>query len=207
METFLSPQKIFDGVAVIQAAFTAAVTGIITSNAHGLSQGDKVQLTTATTLPAGFSLATDYYVVNPTTNTFQLASWENGEIVVPTDTGTGTHTFHLKGRTILCDRFNSISLSLDTSGSANCTMKIQTSSQKEVPDFNAVQSMTNEWDYVEVADLQNQTTYDGDDGIVLAGTDEHAKFNVNIPNTRWLTVVFTAWSAGKVKISASLGYV
>lgn len=101
MREFFGPVKLIDAVSLTTATFTAAVTDIITSNAHGLSHGDKVRLTTTTTLPAGLSLLTDYYVVVVTTNTFKLTAEKPGgiaanetyAIVDITDTGTGTHTW------------------------------------------------------------------------------------------------------------------
>lgn len=58
--------------------------------------GTRVRLTTTTTLPAGLSLATDYYVIRVSDTTFKLAtSYANavaGTAVDITDAGTGTHT-------------------------------------------------------------------------------------------------------------------
>jgi hypothetical protein len=58
--------------------------------------GTRVRLTTTTTLPAGLSLATDYYVIKASDSTFKLAtSYANavaGTAVNITDAGTGTHT-------------------------------------------------------------------------------------------------------------------
>ena len=72
--TFLSETKILRIAQVLSQAFTVNVTtDIITSTAHGLSNEDRVVLTTTTTLPAGLSPLTKYYVINATTNTFQLS--------------------------------------------------------------------------------------------------------------------------------------
>lgn len=58
--------------------------------------GTRVRLTTTTTLPAGLSLATDYYMIRVTDTTFKLAtSYANaiaGTQINITDAGTGTHT-------------------------------------------------------------------------------------------------------------------
>lgn len=58
--------------------------------------GTRVRLTTTGTLPAGLSLATDYYVIKMSDSTFELAtSYANavaGTQVNITDAGTGTHT-------------------------------------------------------------------------------------------------------------------
>lgn len=82
--------------------FTAdASTDIITMTSttnipSNILTGTRVQLTTTTTLPAGLSLATNYYVIKVTDSTFKLAtSYANAiawTAIDITSTGTGTHT-------------------------------------------------------------------------------------------------------------------
>ena len=82
--------------------FTAdASTDIITMTSttnipSNILTGTRVRLTTTTTLPAGLSLATDYYVIKVSDSTFKLAtSYANaiaGTAINITDAGTGTHT-------------------------------------------------------------------------------------------------------------------
>ena len=78
------------------STFTAAVTDICTDVAHGFKTGLAVQLTTTTTLPAGLSLATTYYVIVLDADTFKLATSlvnaNAGTAIDITSTGTGTHT-------------------------------------------------------------------------------------------------------------------
>lgn len=78
------------------ATFTAAVTDICTSAAHGMKTGLKVRVSSTTTLPAGLAAATDYFVIYLSANTFSLASSladaQAGTALDITDTGTGTHT-------------------------------------------------------------------------------------------------------------------
>lgn len=77
-------------------AFTAATTDICSATAHGYQTGDRVRLTTTTTLPAGLAAATTYYVIKLTADTFKLAASDAlataGTAVDVTDTGTGTHS-------------------------------------------------------------------------------------------------------------------
>mgnify|MGYP002725572291 CR=1 FL=1 len=61
--------------------------------AHGLSNDDIVFLETTGTLPAGLSTNTKYYVVNKTTDDFQLSTTMGGSAVDITDSGTGTHSY------------------------------------------------------------------------------------------------------------------
>ena len=77
-------------------AFTAAASDICTKAAHGMLTGLKVQVSTTTTLPAGLSAATDYFVIKLDADTFSLASSlvnaNAGTAIDITDAGTGVHT-------------------------------------------------------------------------------------------------------------------
>jgi hypothetical protein len=81
------------------STFTAdAGTDICTHSNINLFPYTRCQLTTTTTLPAGLSLATDYYVIKVTDTTIKFAtSYANavaGSAVNITDAGTGTHTIN-----------------------------------------------------------------------------------------------------------------
>lgn len=81
------------------STFTAdASTDICTHSNINLFPYTRVQLTTTGTLPAGLSLATDYYVIKVTDLTIKLAtSYANavaGTAINITDAGTGTHTIN-----------------------------------------------------------------------------------------------------------------
>lgn len=81
------------------STFTAnAGTDICTHTNINLFPYTRVQLTTTGTLPAGLSLATDYYVIKVTDLTIKLAtSYANavaGTVIDITDAGTGTHTIN-----------------------------------------------------------------------------------------------------------------
>lgn len=81
------------------STFTAdAGTDICTHSNINLMPYTRVQLTTTTTLPAGLSLATDYYVIKVTDLTCKFAtSYANavaGTAINITDAGTGTHTIN-----------------------------------------------------------------------------------------------------------------
>jgi len=187
---------IFLSTSKVQATFTVnATTDVITSTAHGLQGDECLQLTTATTLPAGLSLLTNYYVISRTVDTFQLALTPRGSAVDITDTGTGTHTFHLKGKAFNVGGFDSVALTLDFSGTPTMTVKIQGSIQDGV-DFNAVQSANNRWDYLEVVDLEDGTAIDGDTGIACSGSADHRILEVNVTRMVWINVEVTAWTAG-----------
>jgi hypothetical protein len=61
----------------------------VTLNSHGIAAGSIVAFTSITST-TGISTNTNYYVVNPTTNTFQLASSIGGSALALTTNGSGT---------------------------------------------------------------------------------------------------------------------
>jgi len=77
------------------STFTAdAGTDVITSTAHGLSDTNRVVVSTTGTLPGGLSVNTIYFVRDVTTNTFKLALTSGGAAIDITSAGTGTHRWH-----------------------------------------------------------------------------------------------------------------
>ena len=201
-------EKIFSYLSKLQAAFTAATTDIITSSAHGLVNEDLLQFTTTTTLPAGLAASTNYYVRDATTNTFKVSTIKGGPVVDITDTGTGVHTFHLKGKAIFTDGFEHIQLALDTAGSGNFTLKVQGSNSELAPDFNAAQTAINSWDYIDIVDLEDKSSIDGDTGVSVSGSDDHRMFEINVNALRWTSIVITAWTAGtlEAKVKSNKSY-
>ena len=72
------------------------------------------------------------------------------------------------------------------------------------PDFTAAQSVTNHWDYVMMADLQDWSSVTWDTGFVVAWTDDFKNYEVNINWLDFLNFTVTARSAGTVTIVAQL---
>ncbi len=198
--------EIFKPTAKVELAFTAATTDIFTATAHGLSEGDCLQFTTATTLPAGLSLTTNYYVIGPiTADTFKVSATPHGPTVNITDTGTGTHTYHLKGKVVYVGDYDVLNVSLSMSGTPTMTVKFQGSDSLSAPDFNAAQSTTNEWDYIDVIDEEDGASIDGDTGVATTGTADYRKFSINTDRKQWISVQIFAWTDGELGIKLA-GY-
>ncbi len=76
-------------------SFTAS-SSVFTAAAHGMINGDIVNLVNVGgALPAGLAVSTTYYVVNVTTNTFQLALTSGGAAIVTGDDGSAAQYFIL----------------------------------------------------------------------------------------------------------------
>lgn len=202
MKDFLNPIEIFKIGAKIAQAFTADTTKTVTSNAHGLSNGDVVRLTTATTLPAGFDVLTDYFVKNVTTNTFELALTPEGTSITTTDAGTGTHTYTLQGKKIFVKDYDNLELDIFTLNSANLTLKVLKSNSESV-DFNSAASPTNPWDYVEIIEDDNEDQTAGSTGFSVTGSDDNKTLEINTNHSAWITVQCTSYTAGNVSVVLS----
>ncbi len=75
-------------------AFTAdAGTDVITSNGHGLSNGQAI-VVRGGDLPAGLADGNIVFVRDATTNTFKAAATSGGSAIDLTDAGSGTMTWH-----------------------------------------------------------------------------------------------------------------
>lgn len=80
---------------------TIASPGVVTYNAHGLNNGDRVVFRTTGALPTGLTAGTTYFVVNRTTNTFEVSATRGGASINTSGSQSGTHT--LVGEHTLAD--------------------------------------------------------------------------------------------------------
>lgn len=71
---------------------TLASPGVFTLNAHGLGDGDGIWFTTTGALPTGIVANTRYFVVNSTTNTFQVSATYGGAAINTSVSQSGVHT-------------------------------------------------------------------------------------------------------------------
>lgn len=69
------------------------ITDTVIRSGHSLGAGTIVVFETTGTLPTGLSTLTKYYVINPTSSTFQLSLTEGGAAVDFSSNGTGTHDY------------------------------------------------------------------------------------------------------------------
>ena len=108
------------------------------------------------------------------------------------------------GTTMLVQDFRNVVFSFDTDGGAdaNLTVKFQGSISADAPDFSAARSPSNQWDYINVIDLEDGTSIDGDVGISVAGADDNRQVEANINGLKWISATVTARSAGEITVKA-----
>lgn len=71
---------------------TIASPAVITWIEHGFDSGQVILLTSTGVLPTGFTSGVGYYIVNKTSDSFQLALTINGAPIVTTGSQSGVHT-------------------------------------------------------------------------------------------------------------------
>lgn len=71
---------------------TIASPGVVSWASHGLNNGDTVKFSTTGALPTGLTAGTTYYVVNKTTNSFQVSTTSGGAAVNTSGTQSGVQT-------------------------------------------------------------------------------------------------------------------
>lgn len=79
------------GSAPAVVTISVATPAVVTQAGHGLENGTIVALTTTGALPDGVTEATRYYVVNKTTDTYQLALAPGGAAIASSGDQSGTH--------------------------------------------------------------------------------------------------------------------
>ena len=90
-------------------------------------------------------------------------------------------------------RHKEIAISVAGMGAGDTiTVKIQGSSSEDAPGFDAAKTASNEWDYIQMVDLEDASTIDGDTGITFADSNDLRKFAVNVDGLKWVTANITA---------------
>lgn len=105
---------------------------------------------------------------------------------------------------LLMEDFKIAGIQFGSKNSGSFTVKFQISYSDDCPDFSAAESVSNHWDYVQVIDLQNGASINGDTGIALTGTDDFRNLELNINGARWFNAVITAYSAGNATVKVKL---
>lgn len=167
----------------------------ITAAAHGYSTGQKVTI-------VGHAVNTaangTWKITVTGTNTFTLdGSTGNG-------IGAGTGFVSPASKIAYCDDHQHIVLAVDADSAATLTLKVVGSIQDTVPDFGKAASSTNQWDYVQLIDLDTSTELNGSTGIVLAAATHHKLYEVNVNALKHVAVIITAWTSGAIAVKARL---
>jgi len=190
---------------------TDATPIVVTKASHGYSTGDKVMINGHTTNIAANGL---FKITVLSANTFSLQDINTAANVAGSGAGAGSSGVVVLAPKVLFvgDHFN-VMLSVMTSGSFNGTFKIAGSlgelssdatSHGDTPNFGATVSKSNPYSFIQIINLDTAAAVNGATGVTSAGTDLQNTYEVNINGMKYLTAVFTAWTAGAVTVRAQL---
>lgn len=106
------------------------------------------------------------------------------------------------GKAVDIQDFKHAVFSFATDGGADAalTVKFQGSIADDCPDFSAAQAVDNQWDYIEVVDLEDGTAIDGDTGVAVATADDYRLLEANINGLKWICATVTARTEGEVTV-------
>lgn len=90
--TFAIGGRCIIGAPTSTVTITNAAPAVVTWTANRLPNGTLVRFSTTVTLPAGIVASKTYYVINRTTDTFQISEELNGTAISTTSAGSGEHT-------------------------------------------------------------------------------------------------------------------
>lgn len=190
---------LFDAAAprAIASSTNASPIEVTMAAPHGYATGDKVT------------------IVGHLVNTNANGSWEvvvtgatTLELVGSTGNGVGgaTGTLAPRSKIIQCSDFRDAVLAFNSDGGGDAAMTIQVvgSIQQTPPDFAAPQGPDNQYDFLQMIDMEDSSTVNGDDGIVLAAADVNRMFEVNVNGLQWLGLLLPAGTEGEITVHARI---
>lgn len=114
------------------------------------------------------------------------------------------------GKTINCTDFRHCIVTVDTAAASDMTIKFQGSvadpsdNPAEGPDFEAAQSDTNQWSFVQLKNHENGDAVTGSTGIVLASEEHHETYEFDVNGLDHLTAQIYSYVAGDATVRVSL---
>jgi hypothetical protein len=104
------------------------------------------------------------------------------------------------GTSTIVAQYDKITFSLDADVDSTLTVKFQGSISETAPDFTDAQASDNQWDYIEVVDLEDGTAIDGDTGVAITGAQDHRLFQANVDGLVHVNAIITAHTGGAVTV-------
>jgi hypothetical protein len=113
------------------------------------------------------------------------------------------------GKTIDVRDFRNITVKIWTVWNSTLVVKAQgaiasASNEYLAPDFSSAQSVSNNWDYVKMIDLNSGNAIAGDTWFTTTWTDDFKLYEINVNALDYINFSVTARSAWSVTVEAML---
>lgn len=103
-------------------------------------------------------------------------------------------------RVAFAQDFQHAVFALNTVGTTTATIKFVGSIQEDAPDFSSLATAGNQWDYIQVVDLEDGTPIDGDTGIAYAAAAADSRqLEANVNGMRWVAAIISGYSGGTIE--------
>jgi len=212
MKDSTAEYSIWDGVTPKAiGSSTDATPVVISSTAHGFATGDCVVIYGHTTNVAANGV---YKVTKLTANTFSLQDRNTGADIAGSGAGAGASGVIMPAKIIYAGDWNNIAFTLDTSSSANLTLKFAGSNgmlladqtnHGDTPNFYATASDKNTYSFLDFVYLDGAgVVIDGDTGVALTGSDKHTNIELNVNQMKYVCPMVTTYTTGVVSLKARL---
>jgi hypothetical protein len=132
----------FSAATPIAVAISIASPGVITWTNHGLLVGQPVSFSTTGTLPIGLVAGTTYYIVNFTTNTFQVSATPGGSAINTSGTQSGIQSAIASGDDFLFTLTNANTATLLVGDNLVCVV-FSDGTNREASDWREVEVLQN----------------------------------------------------------------
>ena len=185
------------GAPKLPTSSTNATPIVMTTAAHGMSTGDTVAIYAHATNTAANGTWT---ITKVSATTFSLdGSVGNG---IGANTGVWSTP---PSRIIDVQDFKTITMAVKSTAAAlNCTMQFVGSISEDAPDFNAAISTTNLYEFIDIIDLEDNASIDGDTGLASAGATFNGLYQANVDGLKWFAMIFKIGTAGSVNMDVRL---
>lgn len=95
------PYAVGDVVQLDNPAFTVTLSSLLVNAlAHFRLEDEFGTLSTTGALPPEYSTGVEYFIVQPTANSFKLSKTKGGPPIVASSSGSGVHTFHVNSHLV-----------------------------------------------------------------------------------------------------------
>ena len=215
MERDVQKITLFDNITpVAVTSSTDATPIVVTSTAHGIVNGQRVLIVGHTTNIAANGI---FIATAVSANAFTLTDEFTGAAVAGSGGGAGSGGICIPAPPIInAKSFRNLIFQLGTSGSATTTLKVygsigvpenatnMVSARKDMPNFAATLSPSNNYTALQIIDLDTAAAVNGATGMVVGGTDLFKEYECNVNAIPYLTVFPVTWTQGAITLVAFL---
>ncbi len=215
MEREYKKITLFDAVTPVAViSSTDATPIVVTATAHGITNGQRVLIVGHTTNIAANGI---FVAKAVTANTFALSDEFTGADVAGSGAGSGSSGLCVPAPKVMYTKdYRNIIFQFGTSGSATVNVKIygsigktdnqanEISARKDIVNFGATVSPSNQYTPLQVIDLDTAAAVNGATGLAVTGTDVLKQYECNVNVMPYITAFPVTWTQGAITLIAFL---